>query len=1114
MPPSALGEYLAFLVQTGSGKSTILDAITLALYGKVERAANNTQGIMNHAANQLNVSFTFQLSSHEQTKQYRVERAFKRTGEFTLRTSSCRLVKLTSTGEEMVLADKEREVTAAIGELLGLTIDDFTRAVVLPQGKFAEFLTLKGAERRQMLQRLFNLEQYGDRLNHRLKQRMENVRHELAQIKAEQQGLGDASLEAITALSEQVAAAKRQVDEQQLLLQQLEQQYEADKQIWQWQEELKQVQIKLNQLHTEKETVQQLEATLKRAQEAASLKPYAEEWRTAQESLTHWQQQETLLEKEVRTALERYEQSKQIYEAAQQERLEEEPKLLVRQEQLKQAQQIEAELSQAKAKWQQIKRSMQELVSKQQLKEKSLLREKELYEKAVNRQQELKQQITELQVPAELRVQFRQASEAKQTIRYQQQRLKELQAEREKQLFLLNQERSKQEQLAEQIAQLEAQINKQYRQAYDIYQQMEVLRARLEAAQQLINEEIKTAQQALEEEHHQQLAQQLVQTLQEGKPCPVCGSTEHPHPTARTSEQLERLDERKRHVAQLEHALREATVTQAELDKYAYHGQQLVEALREVASTEDFAPIERSLANLPTFSPSAVDQLGAVAQEYQAKLLQVEEKSKQSLNHYRELHITYKEQSKTVRTKEQDVNELEHKIKENNELIQLKKQRWQEAYPTLDYEQLEAEQLRMDQRDQQVTEINQRLEKSVTYISEREQAIQEAERELNQLQLTRVELETERTSWQQQIHRLEGQLREHLGIEADSAKPDISHMLEQVSSRLRGLKTKEQEHYETYLSQQKSLQEKEREHGIAKESLKQAIHRQAESEAKWQEQAQASGFEHIEEVFQALMSKAEAEQIEERINRYREQERQAQHEQARLTALLQGRVLTSEEWQKLGEAVETAKSERDEALQRFAKVTRDLEELQSRHVRFRQLAEQRLELEKQEEQIGKLTSVFRGNSFVEFVATEQLIEVSRDASYRLGQLTRQRYALEVDSDLGFVIRDDHNGGFKRPISSLSGGETFLTSLALALALSAQIQLRGEYPLEFFFLDEGFGTLDQELLDTVIDALEKLHTEHLSVGVISHVPELQARLPRQLNVQPASAEHGSRVSLLP
>ncbi|UOK58774.1 hypothetical protein MGI18_06665 [Bacillus sp. OVS6] len=91
---------------------------------------------------------------------------------------------------------------------------------------------------------------------------------------------------------------------------------------------------------------------------------------------------------------------------------------------------------------------------------------------------------------------------------------------------------------------------------------------------------------------------------------------------------------------------------------------------------------------------------------------------------------------------------------------------------------------------------------------------------------------------------------------------------------------------------------------------------------------------------------------------------------------------------------------------------------------------------------------------------------------------------------------------RRPVSSLSGGETFLTSLALALSLSSQIQLRGEYPLQFFFLDEGFGTLDGELLETVISALEKLQSDNLAVGVISHVQELRARLPRKLIVMPA------------
>lgn len=65
---------------TGSGKSSLLDAITLAMYGKVERAVNGTQGIMNHSEDQLSVAFTFELTSSAGARRYRVERKFKRTG--------------------------------------------------------------------------------------------------------------------------------------------------------------------------------------------------------------------------------------------------------------------------------------------------------------------------------------------------------------------------------------------------------------------------------------------------------------------------------------------------------------------------------------------------------------------------------------------------------------------------------------------------------------------------------------------------------------------------------------------------------------------------------------------------------------------------------------------------------------------------------------------------------------------------------------------------------------------------------------------------------------------------------------------------------------------------
>lgn len=116
---------------------------------------------------------------------------------------------------------------------------------------------------------------------------------------------------------------------------------------------------------------------------------------------------------------------------------------------------------------------------------------------------------------------------------------------------------------------------------------------------------------------------------------------------------------------------------------------------------------------------------------------------------------------------------------------------------------------------------------------------------------------------------------------------------------------------------------------------------------------------------------------------------------------------------------------------------------------------------------------------------------------------------ERNGRLGHTV-NQVGGRRRRPVSTLSGGETFTTSLAMALALSGQIQLHGHYPLQFFFLDEGFGTLDPERLDTVVSSLERLPKGDMLVGVITHVPEMRQRIERRLMVEAATPLHGTRV----
>ena len=280
-----------------------------------------------------------------------------------------------------------------------------------------------------------------------------------------------------------------------------------------------------------------------------------------------------------------------------------------------------------------------------------------------------------------------------------------------------------------------------------------------------------------------------------------------------------------------------------------------------------------------------------------------------------------------------------------------------------------------------------------------------------------------------------------------------------------------------------------------------------------EEELKQQGFLNREEVRKALLSKECQERYQEEIEEYVRQLQQTQAQIENVEKRLAGRKVEKEIYEEAVtncEMLDREKREKEEILIATRQEIKRMEEHLKQQSEIRKVIS---EIEHRLAILEDLRSVTRGKRFVEFLATERLRYISKSASKRLYEITNGNYELEINEDGEFIIRDNKNGGVRRQTATLSGGETFVTSLALALALSAEIQLKGTAPLELFFLDEGFGSLDDMLLDIVMESLEKIHNDHLKVGIISHVESVKARVPIRLMVTPAeTGVSGSRVNI--
>lgn len=185
------------------------------------------------------------------------------------------------------------------------------------------------------------------------------------------------------------------------------------------------------------------------------------------------------------------------------------------------------------------------------------------------------------------------------------------------------------------------------------------------------------------------------------------------------------------------------------------------------------------------------------------------------------------------------------------------------------------------------------------------------------------------------------------------------------------------------------------------------------------------------------------------------------------------------------------------------RASRAFDDLRARRRQAGDLADEVTRCKRDQEVADMLGKLLRSNQFEAWLCAEALDSLVLEASQTLLDLSGGQFELYRGDKNELVVVDHNDAGTQRPVNTLSGGETFQASLALALALSRQVVglSGGRRDLNSMFLDEGFGTLDDTTLDTVAATLERLSSEtDRMVGIVTHVPALAERVPVQFAVR--------------
>lgn len=1128
---------------TGSGKSTILDGITLALYGDLPRKSTN---YINMNCNSLNVSFEFSISDGK-TKTYRVEREFK-TDKKTGRPKSgkCKVLDITQVNP-IILAESVKEVTKTCESIIGLGMNDFTKTVVLPQGSFSEFLKISGKDRREMLERLFNLQEYGENLEKKLSAKSKVIEKKLDVIKGKLSGYEDINLNDLNAKEDQFKSNEKNIKYKSSQLLEINKIYEEGKEIFQLKSELNFYENERNIISIEAKDIENKRVKIDNIEKSLRILNFIENYNMVLNELNEKNKNLEDYNLEFENIKNKKNDILKIYNEFLEKKQECVPRLKIK------AERLDGELKNRKALMlleEEINR-LNEIIKFLKIdKEKSITQ----VNKIINEIDDINLSIKglekkhdSLKVDRNLKRQIEEAlrleddylslgKDIDESLKDIESLEKSIKLCEDKKISLQNDRDKNLEDLREYEFLLES-LNKNYPGEEKDLLNKEGLLESIKIKQEKFSDckkkidlnnnkilEINDKLSELNKEKHnlkkfidllekevddfkiQSLALKIREKLIEGDICPVCGSTHH------DIEIFQKLD---------------LSLLESKNSKLLGNKDELLEKEREIAKLE-----ERIIA-INDESKNFKHEIKSLGEDFSENIICELQKEiyilENDIKRYKEEKLNLENRLNDIKDIDRDLNNdikilnvnlennrnnLDDKIQKRkislekfnslNNLIEEKKSNlkiynFKEYYKDLIEKENKREELESYIKDKRAFKEkkenerdikNKEKEEIINSLASNEAALKEKENQKNNI----------KNNLNQEFTQLEN-------------INNIEKILIQTNEEIKNIN----EHFEKYIDEKNCIEEKFEEinNKLNKASLKVKALEDKEKSIKEELELnlQKENFTNIDEVEEFLKEKHTLKELKDYVKNYDDKMKVLEVNIDNVLKKLKNRDICNEKLENIKTNKEKVQCELDSLKDVNLILKQEIKNLKEKIEKFKIIMNEKKKIKHDEIIINDLRKLFSGRKFVDYIATERLKYVALEASKRLKEITNNNYSLEINKDGMFIMRDFKNGGCIRDVSTLSGGEIFLTSLALSLALSSGLQLKKAVPLELFFLDEGFGTLDDDLLETVISSLEKIQHEKLKIGIISHVESIKNRVPVKLIVTPAeSGMGGSKVKI--